>query len=274
MSKSMYQMYAALIGAMIWVVCAGVVCAENNKPEESGKNGGKEKKAHLKEVAPEKAGDIQLKDLGSGLYKLGKLTINAKKRTIKCSGKVNMDKGGPIELLACTPEGKRHETVFVMNARPFHLQIALLLLDVTPGYNAAVKNIPESVRAKKKPADTVKIDVRWKTKKKDGDKEKWMERPAGQFLYNVKRKKPMKDVRWAFIGSKWVKGVFKADQTGSTVVTFRDLFGVLELASEEVNSDTWFDANKEAIPPVDTPVQLIIRAQSGKQNGEKENSTE
>jgi hypothetical protein len=147
-----------------------------------------------------------------------------------------------------------------MNARPFHLQIALLLLDVTPGYNAAVKNIPESQRANKKPADTVEIDVRWQTRGEEGDKKKWVERPAGQFLYNVKRKKPMKEVRWAFIGSKWVEGVFKADQTGSTIVTFRDPFGVLELASKEVNSDTWFEANEEAIPPVGTPVELIIRA--------------
>ncbi len=244
--------------------------AEKDRDEENPVKG--PESLRLKGEAKGKA-EIQLEELGSNRYRLGNLIIDAAKGTIRADGKVNMNKGGPIELLACTKTGKRHETIFVMNARPFYFQIALLLLDVSPGYNPAVETSRPSGKREKTAADTVSIDVRWKKNQQDNDAE-WIRRPAGKFLYNVKKKRPMGAVRWAFIGSKWVKGVFKADQTGSIIVTFRDPFGVLELARKEVNSDTWFEANEEAIPPVGTPVELIVRVHPPDKEGPEGNGRE
>jgi hypothetical protein len=211
----------------------------------------------------------EVRRIGPDLYELGNLRIDAKKRTITCPGRINMDRGGPIELLACTDRGKRHETILVLDVEPLHLQLALLLLDLEMGRNPAVK-YPEGSSENERPvADTVAIRVRWKQEGEGEQEAKTIEHPAHDMLHNVKKERPMQPARWAFIGSRHVRGQFGAKVTGSLVVTYHDPLGILELALEEVNSDIWYEANAKVIPEVDTEVEMIIQAPKKKERQEE-----
>lgn len=249
------QILFLIVAYVVVFMALGSQSVYGDKKAEEGNDLNREGGAKAQQTGS----DVQLTQIGLHSYQLGSLIIDADERTVTCPGEVNMDKGGPIELLACTATGKRHETIFVLDTRPFHFQIALLLLGVSEGYNEAAENGDSARTSDVPPADTVSIDVRWRKEDEKGGGEEWIRRSANEFLYNVKKDETMHEVEWAFVGSKWEDNIFKADQTGSIVVTYHDLFGVLELASKEVNSDTWFEANEEAIPPVGTEVELIVK---------------
>jgi hypothetical protein len=215
--------------------------------------------AESKQPSPPDAAQ-KIRRVGPNLYELGNVRIDAGARTISCRGRINMDRGGPIELLACTERGKRHETILVLDVEPLHLQLALLLLDLDMGRNPAVKYPEGSSENERDAADTVSIRVRWKENAAGKDEAETVEHPAHDLLYNVKKKRVMQPARWAFIGSRQVQGKFGAKMTGSLVVTYHDPLGILELALEEVNSDIWYEANARVIPEVGTEVDMIIQA--------------
>lgn len=210
----------------------------------------------------------KIRRVGPDLYELGNLRIDAEKRRITCPGRINMDRGGPIELLACTDRGKLHETILVLDVEPLHLQLALLLLDLKMGRNPAVQYPEGSSESERDPGDTVAIRVRWERKAEGEGEAETIEHPAHDLLYNVKKERPMQPARWAFIGSRHVRGRFGAKVTGSLVVTYHDPLGVLELALEEVNSDIWYEANARVIPEVGTKVEMIIQAPKKKEEKE------
>ena len=207
-----------------------------------------------------------IRKVGPEQYELGNLRIDAEERSIRCPGSINMDRGGPIELLACTKGGKVHESILVLDVEPLRLQLALLLLDLEMGRNPAVEYPEGSPELERRPADTVAIQVSWKeTGRKEG-KGNEIFRPAHELLYNVKKKRVMQEARWAFIGSRKERGRFAAGVTGSLIVTYHDPYGILELALEEVNSDIWYEANSKVLPPVGTGVELTIRASRKDEN--------
>ena len=62
---------------------------------------------------------------------MGKALVDTRARTVTCPGRINMDEGA-IEYLAVAPRGKTHESLLLIDARPLHLQLALLLLGLEP----------------------------------------------------------------------------------------------------------------------------------------------
>ena len=205
--------------------------------------------------------------IGPDLYALGTLTIDAKQGSIRCPGRVNMASGGPIELLACLPTGKVHESVLTLDVEPLDLQVALLLLNLEPGRNPAVKYPEGAPELSQKPGDTVDIRVEWQEPVAGGEGTRTVSRRADELLYNVVAKKPMPQTRWAFIGSKWAGKRFGAGIEGSLIVTYHDPLGILELSLEEVNDDIWYVVNDKAVPPVGTKVELVIQRPPAKDKG-------
>ncbi|MFH0954275.1 MAG: hypothetical protein V1873_08095, partial [Verrucomicrobiota bacterium] len=68
----------------------------------------------------------------NGIARLGGVRIDPASRTVLATGWVNQVVG-LIELLACGPGGKTHESVFVLDVNPLDLQAGLLLLGLRPG---------------------------------------------------------------------------------------------------------------------------------------------
>jgi hypothetical protein len=172
-----------------------------------------------------------------------------------------MDEGGPIELLACLPRGKTHESVFVLEVAPKDLQVALLLLGMQEGRNPAVEYPPDSAERERPLGDEVRILVEWREPGEEAAGERELHRaPAERFLYNVEVDSPMAEATWAFLGSRMVNGRFGADLDGSLITTYHDPLAILELALPTVNDDIYYVVNKEHCPPVGTPVELVIQA--------------
>ncbi|MFO7958639.1 MAG: YdjY domain-containing protein [Candidatus Brocadiia bacterium] len=211
--------------------------------------------------------------VGPGRYRVGTVMLDARTKTVRLQGKVNMDEGGPIELLACLPEGKVHESVFVVECRPMDLQVALLLLGRSAGRNPAFQYAEGDPDRDKPPGDPLWVLAEWE-EEADGGKQHRRER-AERFLYNVQRDTPLQHAEWTFLGSEMFREGFGAELTGTVITTYHDPVAVLELAHETVRDDIFYHVNDKLCPERDTPVELIVRVppepeESNNTKGERE----
>jgi hypothetical protein len=204
--------------------------------------------------------------VGPHLYRLGTVLLDAEAREVRCPGRVNMQEGGPIELLACLPHGKTHESVFALDIAALDLQLALLLLDLHEGVNPAVPPADGAPDAQVPPGDAVRITVEWADDGSAEDEEPHRA-PAGRFLRNVQTDSVLGRADWVFLGSIMTEDGLAAGVTGTLVTTFHDPVAVLELAHETVNEDVYYFVNERLCPPVGTPVELIIRDPAEDQDG-------
>jgi hypothetical protein len=201
------------------------------------------------------------------LYRVGSVLVDARERTIRCTGKVNMDEGGPIELLACTENGKVHESVFILDTVPMDLQIALILLSMEPGRNPAAAYWEDDPEGRRPPGDAASITVEWRA---EGAPEgsPLETAPAERFLYNIETDTPLAEADWVFMGSVHYEGQFAAGVAGTIITTFHDPVGILELNHETVNDDIYYVVNRELCPKVGTPVALVICPVAEPETGE------
>jgi len=231
-----------MLSACLCVV-AGVCSAPSAKGEVEGTAGA----------------ELKPREIGPNRYQLGSTVIDTDRRTVSCPGTVNIRQGGPIELLACTQAGKVHESILVLECRPIEVQLALLLLGVEPGRNPAVDYANGPGWDQLPTATLLGITVQWEEPATDEKPARLVSCPAEELLYNVKTGGVQGAARWAFTGSRWVEGRFGAEVTGSIIVTYHDPLGVIELAEEEVNDDTYFNANEELLPEVGATVTVVIQ---------------
>lgn len=232
----------------------------------------------------------RIEKIGPDRYRIGTLTIDARKREIRFPGEVNM-REGVVELLACTKDGKRHESVLVADLRPLHLHLALLLLDATPGRNPGVKYEEGAPQLRTAPGDRVAIFVTWKAPgAKEGEPAPARTFRAEDLLLDVRTGKPMPETRWVFQGScmvedrmianpdelekndkarpKWqTVERYGADVQGSVIVTYIDSASVLANPLETINDDTVYEARKDVLPAVGTPVEMILIADPPRKKG-------
>ncbi len=216
----------------------------------------------------------RIRKIGPSLYQLGNVVLNVQARTVRCPGRVNMDEGGPIELLACLARGKTHESVLTLEVEPKHLQVALKLLGMKEGRNPAV-DYPEDSPVRQRPAgDEALVSVEWRqADAKPEDKPSRCR--AEKLLFNVEADTPQAEATWVFLGSRVTGGKFGADLDGSLITTYHDPLAILELCAPTVNDDIYYFVNKDICPPLGTPVELIIELpkEEGKE-AEKQASTE
>ncbi|MFH0735414.1 MAG: YdjY domain-containing protein [bacterium] len=189
---------------------------------------------------------VHLQEISENTYRLATILINTEKREIQIPGKVNINTG-LIEVFACAPFGKLHESVLVLDVVPYYLQVSLLLL----GLNSTELN--EYLENKEK-ADLVEIYVEWE---KDGKQVRFS---AEDLIFNIKDSCSMKHTKWVFIGSKIINGRFMADENRSLITTYNDPFTIIDNPLKDGNNDEVYFANSKIIPPKNTSVNLIIKA--------------
>jgi len=149
---------------------------------------------------------------------------------------------GPIELLACGPGGKTHESVFVLNLDPVDLQAALLLIGLEPG-----EPLPKLGHGPPK-GPGVDIWVEWKAASTTN-----MER-AERFAYNVETEAALPETEWIFTGSTFENGQFKASAEESLVATFWDPWAIMNIPLPCGSNDEILLVNDAIVPPLKTPV--------------------
>jgi hypothetical protein len=201
--------------------------------------------AQAEKPTPELPPDAE--KIGEDRYRIGKLTVDLKTKTATCAGTLNMPRG-TIEYLAVAPGGKRHESVLVVDVRPLHLQVGLILLGLEPrggltvqGDEKPPKGSPVAVFASwQRGGRTVKVhaeDLAW-----DLDKNRSMDRGP-----------------WIFSGSAIDRDGFVADRELSLIATFRDPAAIINNRLPSGSDDTVYKVNERIAPPRATPVTVTFQ---------------
>ncbi|TAK56660.1 MAG: hypothetical protein EPO24_10970, partial [Bacteroidetes bacterium] len=181
-------------------------------------------------------------------YKIGNVILDSKRREIMLQGAVNMEKG-VVELLACAQGGKLHETVLVIDAVPYHLQVALLLLGLQ--YKGGLEYQGD---ARTPQGDSVEVYVTWSKNGKDTTVR------GEDLVWDVKAASSMEHTSWIFVGSKMVEGRFMADQEKSLITTYHDPFTIFDNPLQGGANDELYKVNEQLVPPKGTPVTVSIKA--------------
>jgi hypothetical protein len=185
--------------------------------------------------------------VSEGVYRIGRVLLDTKARTVTCPGFVNMLRG-PIEYLAVTPTGKRHESVFVLEVDPTHLHVALLLLGLEPGGNLRFQG-----DAHRPAGAPVEVEVRWSAGGRDRSAR--LEESA----WDIPKRRPMESHPWVFTGSRITDAGFGAALEGSLIACYNDPYAILNNPLPTGADDTVYKVNERLVPPVKTPVTLILR---------------
>ncbi|HMP72443.1 MAG TPA: YdjY domain-containing protein [Kiritimatiellia bacterium] len=178
---------------------------------------------------------------------IGGVQAYPESRMLVISGYVNQVVGA-IELLACSPRGKVHESVFVLWARPLDMQSALLLLGYRHGPPMAGLGQGPPV------GDPVEVWVQW-TDEAGRDHL----RRGEEFMFSLRDAKPLRRERWIFNGSTFEDGLFMAGAEDSLVATYWDPWAILNLESDLGAADTWVVVNTNTVPPLHTSIRFMVR---------------
>ncbi|MEM6551880.1 MAG: YdjY domain-containing protein [Planctomycetota bacterium] len=188
------------------------------------------------------------------------ITIDRDNKLIHLDAKVVLREGW-LELLACTPGTKEHESIVTVQTDPSVIHFALLTLGAEPGSPIRLERRGEELFAVPPSGAVIAIDITYD----DGDQRVTV--PANQWVYNEATQAVMADNRWVFAGSKLREfeegAVYLADLEGAAVSLVN--FGSELLAkpnrltdSNAVHGEN-FVVNTELIPPLRTPVTLTLR---------------
>jgi len=181
--------------------------------------------------------------LGEGRFRIGNILLDKTSETLRFPAAVNMQEG-IVELVACSSAGKLHESVFLADIEPYHLQLALLLLGLEPKGGVQYQGDPTTPRG-----DHVLIWV-----ERDGQR-----RRVEDYVWDLPRQAPMERTSWVFTGSKFVEGQFGAQVTRTLITTYHDPYTILDNPLPTGGDDTVYEANKRVAPAVGTTVTLVIQ---------------
>ena len=189
--------------------------------------------------------------LGEHRYRIGKVVVDTAARLIRVPCRVNMRRGA-IEFLAVASEGKLHESVLLAEAEPIHVHVALMLLGLEPGSGAHYHGdvSPPSGRG-------VEAQAQWQSRGQTRDAR------LEQFAWDIPARRPMPPVAWFFTGAASPGPGPRVAEERSVVATYRDPGAVLTNPLPTGADDTVYKVNERLVPPVGTPVDLLLRPATG-----------
>jgi len=188
------------------------------------------------------------------------LWVDRKEGTVVMVGRV-CQTDAPLELFACLDNTKEHEAIVSVGIKAYAAHAGLLAVGAEAGH--AVKFDPKYV-----PAKGTEIEVLVAYKEKDG---KIKRVRAQEWIYDMESKKAMEHV-WVFAGS----GFWEDEDTKTRhymaeggdficVSNFSSAMLDLPIESSQANSALMFKAFTERIPPIGTPVTVILKPKKGEE---------
>lgn len=175
----------------------------------------------------------------------GSVWVDAGRHELIVSGYVNQVVGA-IELFACGPGGKTHESVLVLFADAPDIQAGLLLLGLQHGEPMAGlgQGPPEG--------DAVRIRVDW------DEAGRIRSHDAGALIKDMKRGKNLRNAPWIFNGSKIENNYFLANAEDSLIATYWDPWAIINIALPVGIDDERLAPDEKELPPRLTPVRVVI----------------
>jgi len=162
---------------------------------------------------------------------------------------------GPLELFACIRGSKEHESILTVPTKAAFVHAALLAVGAEPG-------APAQFEPKYVPASGTEIEVTLAWKDAKGERKTAR---AQEWIRDVKTRQAMEHP-WVFAGSGFFTNpvtkqiAYRADLAGDLICVsnFPDAMLDLPIPSSSANAELLFEAFTERIPPVGTPVTVIL----------------
>lgn len=189
-----------------------------------------------------------IKELGGGIWEVGRVRLNKTERFVEFPAVVNMDNGLGEYFLVHT-SGKLHESVLRTDIDPYQIHVAMLLL----GAKGAGTNTWWDSPTNSIPGEPVTIEIAWK----DGKREKRLR--AEELVLDVSRKSAMTKGAWTYNGSIQHEGMFLAQQTGSIVSVIADPEALINNPRPLRDDDDNWIVNTKKVAPAETLVTVRIR---------------
>jgi len=173
----------------------------------------------------------------------------------------NSDEHSIIEYVLVNPTGKIHETLFVTNVKPSHLNVAYKLLGYKESKHLFRKVnddlIPEdeyeSTTPEQKKLSQFKLSVQWKD-----SNGKVITKQINELIHNHAKNQPMTAGSWVYGGSYIYNGQFQADVSRDIFAIFTDSGAIGNYAGDGREDDTLWSPNQQAMPPQSSDVTLFI----------------
>jgi hypothetical protein len=163
---------------------------------------------------------------------IGDVKVDPRARTISFPANVNM-RAGQVEYLVVHETGKVHESIFKTAVSPKQIHAAALLFSGTNNASLKIEN----------------IEVAWQEKKLR----------AAELILDKAKKRPLRETKWAYRGSRLVEGVFLAEREGSIVAVREDRDALIDQDTPDAADDENWEPVKEIVPEVGTAVTLTIQ---------------
>ncbi|MCX5683610.1 MAG: YdjY domain-containing protein [Planctomycetota bacterium] len=185
------------------------------------------------------------------------VVVDTKAKEVRLEGEVCLQRGG-LELLACSPGTREHESIVVVKAKPSHIVFALALLGLSPGQPGAMT---EGGSFSPPGGTVVDIIVRFSVAK-PGGKTETVELPAWKLLKPAGSESGLeRPLQWVYVGRPSEAALRAADLEGTVICLSNFSEAVLDVPFEStsVNADLLYEANPAVVPPPKTPVEIILR---------------
>jgi len=188
-----------------------------------------------------------VKQIGPGVFEIGKVRLNKNDRTVTIPAVLNM-REGTVEYFLVTTSGKTHESIFRTEAEPYHVQLAMLLLDAR---GKGTNDFPEDT-TQPPPVDPVQIEVVWKAFEKSSRIR------AEDFVLDRSTGKSMQRVEWIYNGSQINADGFAAQQTGSIVSLINDPEAIINNPLPGRHDDENWRVAGDVIGQIKAPADVVI----------------
>ncbi len=205
-----------------------------------------------------------IKKIGDNIYQLGDITINKKTREIEFPAIVNINQDTLIEYILVNPEGRSHESLFVTDIRPSHLNIAFKLL----GYKQSKELLRkvnkdfqplkdyETATPEQKKKSRFFFDVSWS----EGGKKKSYR--INQLIKNARTSQPLPAGAWVYHGSFFHQGKYIADLQHDHFALLTDRAALGNYAGPGREDDTLWLPQEKTMPEQGTKVTITITPQN------------
>ncbi len=186
------------------------------------------------------------------------ITVDTGAREVRVESTVCL-REGTLELFVCGEGTREHESVLAVKARPSHVTYALALLGLQPG-KPGYRTVGGAFSP---PAgEVLDITVRFTSPPTDeGDRPSPIEMPAYHLLRVAGTTNPPRPIEWVYVGRPEAPALKAADEEGTVVCLSNFPMAVIDVPfkSTDVDANLLYEANPETIPPVGTPVEIVIK---------------
>jgi hypothetical protein len=194
-----------------------------------------------------------LKPTGSHTFQIGRVEFDQEKRTVTFPAAICL-RDQVIEYALVTTHGKTYESLLSTEVSPVDIHLAMLLLNVARvpvlGGLKQPAPVPET--------NAVRIEISWQTNSQT------ITLPLATLVCLTSGHlndpgRPMTLDQWLYNGSEFNPWGFAVLREGSLIAMIRDSTALVNNPGADRDNDQVHFPNTKLLPPVGTPVQVVLR---------------